>query len=118
MPDRAHHQKHHGKDNEQKQGQEPRRILQNFDGRNILQRIPQGGQGNAAGLLRAPLHPPIKKSDHRAKNGGRLIGKIFIGVAMRVDEPNGLYKFYNEDGSFYGIAEVLDGVAKLKTKLC
>ena len=44
--------------------------------------------------------------------------KIFIGVAMRVDEPNGLYKFYNEDGSFYGIAEVVDGVAKLKTKLC
>lgn len=44
--------------------------------------------------------------------------KIFIGVAIRADEPNGLYKFYNEDGSFYGIAEVKDGVAKLKTKLC
>jgi tRNA pseudouridine55 synthase len=44
--------------------------------------------------------------------------KIFIGVAIRADEPNGLYKFYNEDGSFYGIAEVKDGFAKLKTKLC
>ena len=25
---------------------------------------------------------------------------------------------YNEDGSFYGIAEVKQGFAKLKTKLC
>ena len=44
--------------------------------------------------------------------------KIFGGVAIRTDEPNGWYKFYNEDGSFYGIAEVKDGLAKLKTKLC
>ena len=44
--------------------------------------------------------------------------RIFNGVAIKVDEKDGLYLFYNEDGSFYGIAEVKNGLAKLKTKLC
>ena len=51
---------------------------------------------------------------------GRGWQRIFNGVAVRVEnfEADGDYKFYNEDGSFYGIARVQDGLAKLKTKLC
>ena len=44
--------------------------------------------------------------------------KIFNGISVATDVCDGLYKFYNEDGSFYGIAEVKNGWAKLKTKLC
>ncbi len=44
--------------------------------------------------------------------------KIFNGVSVPAEAENGLYKFYNEDGSFYGLAEVKGGFAKLKTKLC
>ncbi len=43
--------------------------------------------------------------------------RFFNGVAVTVDEPNGLYKIYKEE-RFYGIAEVVDGKAKAKTKLC
>ncbi len=44
--------------------------------------------------------------------------KIFNGMTVKTDEADGLYKFYRVDGGFYGIAEVIDGRAKLKTKLC
>ena len=44
--------------------------------------------------------------------------KIFNGMTVKTDERDGLYKFYRLDGGFYGIAEVLGGRAKLKTKLC
>ena len=46
--------------------------------------------------------------------------RIFNGVALPTEngEADGNYKFYNEDGSFYGIAEVQNGLVKLKTKLC
>ena len=44
--------------------------------------------------------------------------RIYNGVRIQTDEEDGLYKFYNADGSFYGIAEVQKGLAKLKTKLC
>ena len=44
--------------------------------------------------------------------------KIFNGVSVSAEAGDGLYKFYNEDGSFYGLAEVKGGFAKLKTKLC
>ena len=44
--------------------------------------------------------------------------KIFNGVAVKADAQDGLYLFYQDDGSFYGIAEVKNGLAKLKTKLC
>ncbi len=44
--------------------------------------------------------------------------RIFNGVFISTSEKDGLYKFYNADGSFYGIAEVKQGRAKLKTKLC
>ena len=43
--------------------------------------------------------------------------KVLQGQQVRVDEADGLYKLYNMD-SFYGIAEVVDGLAKAKTKLC
>ena len=43
--------------------------------------------------------------------------KILQGQQVRVDEADGLYKLYNTDG-FYGVAEVTNGLAKAKTKLC
>ena len=43
--------------------------------------------------------------------------KIFDGVAIPTDYSDGEYKFYR-DGGFYGIAEVKNGRAKIKTKLC
>ncbi|MBR2340791.1 MAG: tRNA pseudouridine(55) synthase TruB [Clostridia bacterium] len=43
--------------------------------------------------------------------------KIFDGVAIPTDYQDGEYKFYR-DGKFYGIAEVKNGKAKIKTKLC
>lgn len=43
--------------------------------------------------------------------------KIFDGVAIETGANDGLYKFYKDDG-FYGIAEVKNGKAKIKTKLC
>ena len=43
--------------------------------------------------------------------------KIFDGMQIETDEKDGLYKFYKEE-LFYGIAEVKDGKAKIKTKLC
>ena len=43
--------------------------------------------------------------------------KILQGQQVRVEEADGLYKLYNADG-FYGIAEVANGLAKAKTKLC
>ena len=44
--------------------------------------------------------------------------KIFSGLAVKADAPDGLYKLYRADGGFYGIAEVKNGLAKAKTKLC
>ena len=43
--------------------------------------------------------------------------KLLQGQQVRVEQADGLYKIYQE-GSFYGIAEVKDGAAKAKTKLC
>ena len=43
--------------------------------------------------------------------------KLFQGQQVCVEQADGLYKIYQE-GSFYGIAEVKDGMAKAKTKLC
>ncbi len=50
--------------------------------------------------------------------GSRGWQKLFSGATVSAEAADGLYKFYNEDGSFYGIAEVKQGFAKLKTKLC
>ncbi len=45
------------------------------------------------------------------------LGKILQGQRVKTDVADGLYKIYTPDG-FYGLAEVLDGLAKAKTKLC
>lgn len=44
--------------------------------------------------------------------------KLGNGMAVATEKPNGLYKIYNCNGEFYGIAEVIDRVLKVKTKLC
>lgn len=43
--------------------------------------------------------------------------RIFNGVAIAADSPDGLYKIYLGE-TFYGIAEVKEGRAKIRTKLC
>ncbi|MBQ8229641.1 MAG: tRNA pseudouridine(55) synthase TruB [Clostridia bacterium] len=43
--------------------------------------------------------------------------KLYNGQRVAVDEEDGLYKIYR-DGEFYGVAEVVNGQAKAKTKLC
>lgn len=43
--------------------------------------------------------------------------KLFQGQQVCVEESDGLYKIY-QDEAFYGLAEVQDGRAKAKTKLC
>ena len=45
--------------------------------------------------------------------------KILQGQIVETGESDGLYKLYQKGGeTFYGIAEVKDGKAKAKTKLC
>ncbi|MBQ8684543.1 MAG: tRNA pseudouridine(55) synthase TruB [Clostridia bacterium] len=48
---------------------------------------------------------------------GKNAERIFHGLAVEVCKEDGLYKIY-QDERFYGIAEVKDGRAKAKTKLC
>ncbi|MBE7085314.1 MAG: tRNA pseudouridine(55) synthase TruB [Clostridiales bacterium] len=48
---------------------------------------------------------------------GKKTERFFNGMSVEVDEADGLYKIYKED-AFYGIAEVANGRAKAKTKLC
>ena len=43
--------------------------------------------------------------------------KLFNGMTVQVNQEDGLYKLYNGE-SFYGIAEINQGKAKAKTKLC
>jgi len=43
--------------------------------------------------------------------------KLYHGQLVDVDKADGLYKIYQSD-VFYGIAEVKNGLAKAKTKLC
>ncbi len=43
--------------------------------------------------------------------------RIFQGQMVKTDTSDGLYKLYQAE-KFYGIAEVKDGYAKAKTKLC
>lgn len=57
---------------------------------------------------------PFDRLTLTAKNKER----IFDGVSVCTDAPDGTYKYYREDGSFYGLATVTDGKAKLTTKLC
>ena len=48
---------------------------------------------------------------------GKEEERLFNGVAVVTDRKDGLYKLY-KTGEFYGIAEVKEGKAKAKTKLC
>ncbi|MBQ8395035.1 MAG: tRNA pseudouridine(55) synthase TruB [Clostridia bacterium] len=43
--------------------------------------------------------------------------RLFNGQRIKTAQEDGLYKIY-KDGDFYGIAEVANGLAKAKTKLC
>ena len=43
--------------------------------------------------------------------------KLFNGMRVPTDRENGLYKI-DRDGAFYGVAEVENGLAKAKIKLC
>ncbi len=47
----------------------------------------------------------------------RQAEKLYNGQRVGVNEENGLYKIYKE-GAFYGLAEVAEGLAKAKIKLC
>lgn len=44
--------------------------------------------------------------------------KLFNGISVTTDLPDGIYKIYAPDGSFYGLSEVTVGVMKVRTKLC
>ncbi len=48
---------------------------------------------------------------------GKKEERFFNGVAVDVDEKDGLYKIYKEE-TFYGLAIVQEGKARAKTKLC
>ena len=43
--------------------------------------------------------------------------KLFHGLRVTATQADGLYKLY-QNGEFYGIAEIQNGMAKAKTKLC
>ncbi len=43
--------------------------------------------------------------------------KLYNGLRVAVDCADGLYKIYQQ-GEFYGVAEVVNGLAKAKIKLC
>lgn len=49
--------------------------------------------------------------------GAKQEEKLYNGQRVAVAKADGLYKIY-KDGGFYGIAEVVNGLAKAKTKLC
>ena len=48
---------------------------------------------------------------------GKAEERYYNGVAVPVEYADGLYKIY-KDGAFYGVAEVKNGLAKAKIKLC
>lgn len=45
------------------------------------------------------------------------MGRILQGQRVKTNQADGIYKIYTTDG-FYGLAEVIEGLAKAKTKLC
>ena len=44
--------------------------------------------------------------------------KLFNGLGVQSDLKDGTYKIFDASGEFYGLAEVNDGVLKVRTKLC
>ncbi len=43
--------------------------------------------------------------------------KLFNGLSVESDKPDGIYKIY-KDGFFYGLAEIKHSILKVRTKLC
>lgn len=44
--------------------------------------------------------------------------KLLNGLTVPCNRADGIYKFFNSTGSFYGLAEVKQNVLKVRTKLC
>lgn len=44
--------------------------------------------------------------------------KLFNGLNVESDKPDGIYKIYCPDGSFYGLAEANNSLMRVKKKLC
>ena len=44
--------------------------------------------------------------------------KLMNGLAVDCGKADGIYKFYDANGSFYGLAEVKENILKVRTKLC
>lgn len=44
--------------------------------------------------------------------------KLLNGLTIACGRADGIYKFYDSTGSFYGLAEVKQNVLKVRTKLC
>jgi tRNA pseudouridine55 synthase len=49
---------------------------------------------------------------------GNEAKKLFNGLSVNTDLPDGTYKIYREVIDFYGLAEVRDGSLKIRSKLC
>lgn len=44
--------------------------------------------------------------------------KLLNGLSVESGKADGIYKFFDADGSFYGLAEVKHNILKVRTKLC
>lgn len=44
--------------------------------------------------------------------------KLLNGLSIACNRADGIYKFFNSNGDFYGLAEVKQNILKVKTKLC
>jgi tRNA pseudouridine55 synthase len=44
--------------------------------------------------------------------------KLFNGLSVESDLADGLYKIYDTNGTFYGLAQVNNRILKVRTKLC
>lgn len=44
--------------------------------------------------------------------------KLLNGLTVKCNKPDGIYKFFDGAGEFYGLAEVKSNALKVKTKLC
>ncbi|MDE7214610.1 MAG: hypothetical protein K2N68_02085 [Clostridia bacterium] len=44
--------------------------------------------------------------------------KLFNGLSVQTDLPDGTYKIFTADGVFYGLAEANRTILKVRKKLC
>lgn len=49
---------------------------------------------------------------------GAQAKRLFNGLEVGCDKPDGIYKIYTAEGLFYGLAEVRQSKLKVRTKLC